>query len=129
MIENLIISATKDTPGVSFKNTGDIKLKGRSFPEDPIAFYEPLIKWATLFAADSLNIDIKLEYFNTSTSKQLLILLQTFCKKEEIKNIDINWYYEEGDQDGLEAGEHYAGLISKEINFIPYPERMRDADI
>ena len=53
---------------------------------------------------------MKLEYFNTSSSKCLMDML----KRVEASKCDaeVYWYYEEEDEDMEEAGEDYAAIIS-----------------
>jgi len=34
------------------------------------------------------------------------------------KELLVNWYYEEGDDDILERGEYYSSILNIEINFI-----------
>ena len=58
------------------------------------------------------EVDIQLEYFNTSSSK---CILDVFKKLEAIykggNEVVINWHYEEDDEDMLEAGEDYQSII------------------
>ncbi|MCB0482063.1 MAG: DUF1987 domain-containing protein [Flavobacteriales bacterium] len=122
-MENLIIEASSKTPAVSFGIDGKMELSGRSIPENAIDFYKPLYDWLDAFAANpcsQVEINIKLEYFNTSSSK---CLLDVFKKAEAIgktKNsqVKINWYYEVDDEDMLEAGEDYDIIISIPFKFI-----------
>ena len=65
------------------------------------------------------RVNIHLEYFNTSSSK---CILDIFKKLESIKNagneVNINWYYEEDDEDMLEAGEDYQAIINVPFKMI-----------
>jgi hypothetical protein len=79
-MENLIIEETTKTPGVTFDFIeGTLTIKGRSIPENSVAFYEPV-----LTAMDSYShapkaiskIVIQLDYFITSSSKCLLDLFK-----------------------------------------------------
>jgi len=58
------------------------------------------------------EVNVQLEYFNTSSSK---CILDVFKKLEAIhksgNEVIINWYYEEDDEDMLEAGEDYESII------------------
>jgi hypothetical protein len=79
--------------------------------------------WIEQYARDAKPktiINIQLEYFNTSSSKCLLDL---FKKLEAINNeIVINWYYEEDDEDMLEAGEDYDAIINIPFRMIEIDE-------
>jgi len=119
-MEDIRIEGTPKTPTVNFiNNEGLLEIKGRSIPENSIEFYKPLIEWIESYAQgpkDSTNINIQLEYFNTSSSKCILDL---FKKLEAINNnITINWYYEEDDEDMLEAGEDYEAIINIPFKMI-----------
>jgi hypothetical protein len=123
-MEDIRIEGTPKTPTVNFiKNEGHLEIKGRSIPENSIEFYKPLIDWIESYAKepkDSTNINIQLEYFNTSSSKCILDL---FKKLEAINNnITINWYYEEDDEDMLEAGEDYEAIINIPFKMIEVEE-------
>lgn len=62
---------------------------------------------------------MQLEYFNTSSSKCILDL---FKKLETIRaagnEVTVLWHYEADDEDMLEAGEDYAGIINIPFKMI-----------
>jgi hypothetical protein len=66
---------------------------------------------------------VQLEYFNTSSSK---CILDVFKKLEAINkgenDVLINWYYEEDDEDMLEAGEDYESIIRVPFKMIEIVE-------
>ncbi|NOQ27680.1 MAG: DUF1987 domain-containing protein [Bacteroidales bacterium] len=115
-MESIAIEGTPKTPTVNFDaTTGKIEIKGRSIPENSIEFYRPLVEWLEEYSKEPqklTNVNIQLEYFNTSSSK---CILDVFKKLEAIKKakneVVINWYYEEDDEDMLEAGEDYESII------------------
>ncbi len=115
-MEDLIIKGTASVPMVSFKTSGDIKLEGRALVEDAFKFFQPLITWAKEFDGNELNIEINLEYFNTSVSKQLLDLFRIFDGNPNSKVINVKWRYEEGDDEMQESGEIYEDLLPR-FNF------------
>lgn len=115
-MESLLIEGTAKTPNVKFDGgQGLIEIKGRSIPENSIEFYKPLVDWLDRYAQSpkqTTKVNIQLEYFNTSSSK---CILDVFKKLESIHKsnheVVINWYYEEDDEDMLEAGEDYESII------------------
>ncbi len=115
-MESISIEGTPKTPTVNFDaSTGIIEVKGRSIPENSIEFYRPLVEWLEEYSKEPqalTTVNIQLEYFNTSSSK---CILDVFKKLEAIKKarneVVINWYYEEDDEDMLEAGEDYESII------------------
>jgi hypothetical protein len=122
-MEPLVIEGTPKTPSVKFDaQDGIIEIKGRSIPENSIEFYKPLVEWLEKYASSpavQTKVNVQLEYFNTSSSK---CILDVFKKLESIfkakKDVIINWYYEEDDEDMLEAGEDYESIIKVPFKMI-----------
>lgn len=135
-MENLIIPATDFTPSLSFiLDSGTLELTGISRPEDVAGFYEEPLEWlrqleeATLGSGDmkyrvnELNVILRLSYFNSSSSKYLIMMLK------HIKNMfdggiqgQVDWYYEEGDEKMMEDGEDLADAVDLEFNYIEYDD-------
>lgn len=123
-MEDIRIEGTAKTATVNFiQAEGLLEIKGRSIPENSIEFYKPLIDWIEVYSKspqESTNVNIQLEYFNTSSSKCLLDL---FKKLESISGqVTINWYFEEDDEDMLEAGEDYEAIINLPFKMIEIEE-------
>lgn len=126
-MENLILEGSAKTPSVTFNSSeGKLELKGRSIPENSVEFYKPLNDWIDNYGNTPKKqtvVDIKLEYFNTSSSKCILDL---FKKLEGIHGkgteVNINWYFEEDDEDMEEAGEDYQAIISLPFKIIEVEE-------
>ncbi len=126
-MEPLAIQGTAKTPTVRFDGKeGVIEIKGRSIPENSIEFYKPLVEWLETYTTSPLDltqVNVQLEYFNTSSSK---CILDVFKKLEAIhkggKEVIINWYYEEDDEDMLEAGEDYESIIRVPFKMIQIVE-------
>lgn len=126
-MENLILEGSAKTPSVTFNaSEGRLELKGRSIPENSVEFYKPLNDWIDAYGNSpkaATVVDIKLEYFNTSSSKCILDL---FKKLEQVNSkgteVSINWYFEEDDEDMEEAGEDYQAIISLPFKIIEVEE-------
>ena len=123
-MEDLILEGTAKTPTIDFKSSGELLIKGRSIPENSIEFYKPLIDWITDYSdnpKENTIVNIQLEYFNTSSSK---CILDVFKKLESIdgSSVSIKWYYEEDDEDMLEAGEDYEAIIDLTFEMIEVEE-------
>jgi hypothetical protein len=123
-MENLQLASTPKTPSVKFlASEGTLEIKGRSIPENSLDFYKPLIDWVEQFnqaSSGEVNVHVQLEYFNTSSSKCLLDL---FKRLEGFKDrVTIHWYYEQDDEDMLEAGEDYEAIISVPFKMIEVEE-------
>lgn len=117
------IEGTPKTPSITLNpESGIIEIKGRSIPENSIEFYKPIVDWLEDYAKapkEKTVVNIQLEYFNTSSSK---CILDVFKKLENLKkgknDIVVNWYYEEDDEDMLEAGEDYESIIKVPFKMI-----------
>ncbi|UCH15824.1 MAG: SiaC family regulatory phosphoprotein, partial [Bacteroidales bacterium] len=90
---------------------------GKSCPVNVTMFYFPLIEWVESLKAKKVKFDINLEYINSSSVKNLLEMLKTLDANKYIKEIDINWFYEEGDDDTLEIGQIFEEF-SQRLRFM-----------
>ena len=122
---NLIMQETKNTPYVFCDERGNVIIEGRSFPENPFEFFEPIVSWIKTYNGETITMHIKLEYFNTSTCKHLLALLQIVSRKINSEEYIVNWYYEEEDEDALEIGQHYSRAVKTHFNFIEFKHEER----
>ena len=104
-MENLIIDSTKSTPNVEFNNNGELSIKGRAYSEDPRKFFEPLLNWVRELDTDTVKVEIKLEYLNTSSTKMMNEFIKTIDANTKIHSKLVKWYFEEDDEDMLEAGQ------------------------
>ena len=126
-MEPLQLEGSPKTPHVHFDPaTGLLELKGRSIPENSIDFYKPLIDWIDKYGRSPNSktaLHVQLEYFNTSSSK---CILDVFKKLESIRaggtEVTVLWHYEADDEDILEAGEDYAGIINVPFKMIQIAE-------
>ncbi|HRG38353.1 MAG TPA: DUF1987 domain-containing protein [Bacteroidia bacterium] len=126
-METISIEGTPKTPTITFDiNKGFLEIRGRSIPENSIEFYKPLVDWLEKYASKpqiNTNVNIQLEYFNTSSSK---CILDVFKKLEAINKsgsqVVINWFYEEDDEDMLEAGEDYQAIINVPFKMVQVTE-------
>ena len=117
----LQLEGTPKTPKVEFIDAPiSLALSGRSIPENSIEFYKPLMDWVDAHLSDSssnpIEVSIRLEYFNTSSSKCLMDFLKRIEKSPV--NATILWYYEEEDEDMLEAGEDNDAIIDIPFRLI-----------
>ncbi len=126
-MSNLNLEGSAKTPTVNFdKGNGTLELKGRSIPENSIEFYKPLNDWIDNYATNPVAetiVDVKLEYFNTSSSKCILDLFKQLEKlNQQDTNVRVNWYFEEDDEDMAEAGEDYQAIIDLPFKMIEVEE-------
>lgn len=126
-MEPIIITGTPKTPTVHFDaGEGVFLLEGRSIPENSVEFYKPIVDWLDKYKDSPLEkttVEVKLEYFNTSSSKCILDVFKKLEVIHKAKNpVDIKWFYEEDDEDMLEAGEDYESIIRVPFEMIEIVE-------
>jgi len=115
----MIIPQTIHTPLVvaSFEE-GIISIKGKIIPENPDEFFNQLEilthKCISEKKAEQLNLNVQLDYFNTTSSKFLARYFKSLIQDAP----KINWHYERGDDSIKEAGEDYALMLNFPFNLV-----------
>jgi len=122
-MNDINIKGTVKTPAISFDETEKrLIIEGRSTLENPARFYKPLISKLKDFnntSIERLEIDFKLEYFNTTSSLVILDVLKHLQSLDTPENeVVINWYYDEEDEDLLEIGEDYSTMLNFPFNLV-----------
>ncbi len=123
-MEQVIIKETKYSPRVELNPEGKIIIQGRSLIEDPHAFYNPIVTWANNCSSQNMEVEISLEYLNTSSSKYLFSLLRGVQDNYSIKTANVKWFYDEDDEDGLELGKEFESQIKIPFTFFACSEAM-----
>ncbi len=122
MIQTIYIEGTRKTPTISLDPKGIIKIEGRSIPEDAELFFKDLLVWLNMYVTSgnkSTRVDLAFEYLNSGTSKIMLQLLNALNELvHDGHKLNVNWYFEEGDDDIFERGEYFESLLGLKINFI-----------
>ena len=123
-METLLIDGTEETPQVEFNTeTSVYTISGRSLPEDATKFYDQLVYWVKAFSEkpkSEFTLNINLDYFNSSSAKQLvelMILLEALDKKE--CKVKIIWLYEEEDELMETRGKEIESIIDLPFTFSP----------
>ncbi len=125
-MESLLIEKTKATPRIAFDAmTGVLLMEGSSYPENAVHFYQPVLEWLSRFLTTSstpIVFHFRLDYFNTSSSKCIITILEMFEQALQFgRTITINWYYSEDDDDMKEHGEEFAEDFSMPFRFVVLP--------
>jgi hypothetical protein len=124
-METIKIAPTEDTPGVILDPASNqFEISGRSLPEDVVVFYQPVIQWLEELEKSPISgmvLSIKLEYFNTASSKLILDIL---LKLEEIfqngTQLKVVWNFLSTDSDMKEAGEEYSEIVGLPFELKEY---------
>jgi hypothetical protein len=107
-------------PGIKFSaETGVCEIEGESYMEEAYKFYLPLINWVKEFTEKEkriLHFNVKLMYFNTSTSKCLLDIFELLKKyAAEGGHVEVTWYYDPDDPDMIDEIKDFER--ESELNF------------
>ena len=104
MLKTITLDRKSDTPGIKMDPNGTIAIRGRSLPENAELFYKPIIEWADQYveheAKAHTELTIELEYFNSSSVKQILTLLLKLeeLHRQEGKEVQVIWVYNQDDE-------------------------------
>lgn len=117
MREPINLEKTKNSPEIILdKDASIFKIAGRSIVEDPKEFYSSIYEWLEEYVKTPLketNFVFDLEYFNSSSARQIMELIMLLEKIPETGNkVKVSWLYEEGDEMSKERGDEIK-LVSK----------------
>lgn len=125
MTEPIALEASTSTPAVSFDpDTGLLLIEGESFPENAVAFYNPILETIQAYTnagASNLTLRIALNYLNTSSIKALMDLID-IAEEARQSGCDarVEWYYDEDDDRSLELAEEFREDISLPFTVVAY---------
>lgn len=131
-MEKLELKATAKTPEVLFNaETGEMIIKGRAIPLETEEFWGPVLKWFYAYATDPqpcTKFIFDMEYFNISSSKQILFLLHKLNDLLEVDfKVDIEWRYAKGDVEMKEAGSDFSCMVNLPIAMVETQEALAEA--
>lgn len=120
---NLYIPRTMKTPDIFFDlEMGNFEIKGRSIPENSVDFYSQVMQWLDEYEKnpnEETKLSVKLEYFNTSSSKCLIDIFRRLEKLHGSKTqVEVQWYYEDEDEDMRESGEDFRDLVKMPVRLL-----------
>ena len=111
-------------PVINFNyETGICEITGESFMEDTYKFYEPIISWLNEYIKEKkpINLNFKLTYFNTSSSKFILVILNTVKNYiKEGNKASVSWFYKKEDIDMLKEIIEFKDETGLDINAIVF---------
>ncbi|NPA68340.1 MAG: DUF1987 domain-containing protein [Chlorobi bacterium] len=126
MAEPINLERTKNSPEIILdKENAIFKISGRSIVEDPKEFYTPVYNWLEEYVKaplDRTNFIIDLEYFNSSSARQIMELIMLLEKIPETGNkVKVSWLYEEGDEMSRERGDEIKMVSKLDFEIKEYP--------
>jgi len=115
-MDSLLIEGKINSPNIDFNpSTGLLKIEGRSIPENPVKYYQPIENWIIAFINTSpqdLILYVHLDYLNTHSTECLLILMKKIeaYYKSSGNNVKVSWNFDEDDEDMETLGEDLASI-------------------
>ena len=120
-MQQLNLPATDLTPSFYFdKEKGIFNIGERSLSDNPTISFQPVKHWLTEYSKNpnpTTVVNIKFEYYNTATARELLDLFKIL---ETIPGSKIVWQFLEDDEDMEESGQELAELVKVPFEFQPY---------
>jgi hypothetical protein len=122
-MEKFVIKETTKTPSVEFDpEYGVFEIRGKSIPENSIGFYTPLLEFIDGYSsepADRTVLNVKFEFFNTSSSNRIHAMFKKFEKLYQgNSDVLIRWFCENGDENMLDAGEDFRAILKVPFEII-----------
>jgi len=120
-MDQLVLEPKAKTPLINFDGkSGLMEMKGMSCSENSLEFYKPVLDWVEKYGKSpvgSTTVNIEFKYFNTSSAKCILDVLEKFANIYNMgNNVVFNWNYENNDEEMLEAGENFSEILGIPFN-------------
>lgn len=102
-MDNLAITQSQSSPAISADwDTGVIRMKGDSYPENSFELFQPLIDWVEAYLAKAgrpLKLELELVYLNTSSIRSMMdIFDQMEAAHKNGQAVSAHWIYEAADE-------------------------------
>jgi hypothetical protein len=127
-MDTLILEATKSTPYILLDpQANQILMKGESYPENAAKFYAPVFSWIERYFSShdpkKIVVDFELLYFNSSSSKALMNLLEMLEHAVSSGHeVLVYWHYNAENDLSLECGqelqEDAPSLLFNFVSFV-----------
>lgn len=116
-MKSLLIEESGSSPRIELDRERNIfQITGKSFPEDVKTFYIPVIDWIQEYVKSpnpETIFEVSLEYFNTASSKMLLVVLSQLKEiQKQGKHVKVIWSYPENDMEIEDAGIEFSEVIN-----------------
>ncbi len=128
-MEPLLLEQSKSTPFVLLDPlTGVCVITGECYPENAGKFFGPIFVWLKEYlSSDSnpgLQLDIHMNYFNSSSSKAFMNLFELLEESTSAgRRVCVNWKFDSENEPILEAGEEFREELSSVVfKLVPVSE-------
>jgi len=126
-IKRFHIDRTETSPQIDLDlDQGVLEFIGRSLPHNSEQFYSRVYRWLEEYLQEpkrETTVNMKLDYLDTSSSKHLYNIFQKLnAVSERGQKVQVNWHYEEGDDEMAETGKDYQSFFGLDFQFIEVKE-------
>ena len=122
-MEIIRVEKTNNTPSIFIDEANMIcRIQGSSFPEDAYEVYQHVLDWLDRIKdqlSTKLTVEFDYDFLNSISHKKVWqILHELKSMQKNGKKISVTWFYEENDEDIMEAGEDLAELMNVPFELI-----------
>jgi hypothetical protein len=128
-MQKFSIQATPSSPYINFDpEAGSFEIRGESYPENCWAFYKPMFDWLAGYLetsnGDSVEIDMEIIYFNSSSSKTFMDFFEMLDDQAgRGRKIVVNWRYHEENESAMECGEEFMEDVERiKFNLVEFTD-------
>lgn len=126
-MEKYHVAGTSKMPSVILDpSIGLFEIAGNSIPEDAGSFYKPIVEALNKYFENpnkKTTVKISLTYFNSASQKWLLNILKLFKFLPKAGNdVEINWYYDENDEEMFDTIDDFQALLDLPMNILKMPK-------
>lgn len=122
----MIIPKTRNTPEFKFDVVSQtVFISGIGVPENSEEFFSNVYPVLNKFVLKSnqIIVDVYLDYFNTSFSKEFLRFLKQIHEANDLKPATkVVWRYLKDDEEMLDSGAIYEEILDTEFQFLEVKE-------
>jgi hypothetical protein len=123
---DIIIEKTAKTPQIELiYSSGELRLSGKSLPENAGKIYEPVLNWVNRYIQQPkpvTNLRLSLEYFNTSSSLWITKIVKALTRiNNEDYQLLVHIYIPLEEYDDMKA------LTDLKDAFSPFTDILQDA--
>jgi hypothetical protein len=122
-MEIIRIEKTNNTPSIYIDEANMLcRIEGSSFPEDAYEVYQHVLDWLSRVGENidsELVVEFDYDFLNSISHKKVWQILHELKQLYKIgKQVKVLWYYDENDEDIMEAGEDLAELMNIPFELI-----------
>ena len=122
-MDTIRIEKTNNTPSVYIdENNMLCRIEGSSYPEDAHEIYQHVLDWLERVNAGNesqIIVEFDYDFLNSISHKKVWQILQQLKQfHNNGKSVKVKWFFEENDEDIMEAGEDLSELMNIPFELI-----------